>query len=130
MMFNPFSILTSKIFCAALLAALMVVGLQSCQLDRARDKIATMKAAEKQWAKAHETNLDSIATLTAALADQSARVRALGEASAQRQVAAQDALRRAVERNKASEAVAVRIERVVPVGCKTGAEIMDSRDQL
>jgi len=123
-MFNPFSILTAKIFGGALLAALMVVGLQSCQLDRARDKIATMKVAEKQWAKAHETNRASIATVTAALADQSARVRALGEASAQRQVAAQDALRASVERGKASEAVAGRIERAVPVGCRTGAEIM------
>ena len=92
---------------------------------------AGRKADSALWAKAHATNLASIATLTAALNDQSAHVRALASASDARQKAARIALSRAVERGKVSEGAAVRIERAAPVvGCKTAPEILAARNEL
>ena len=91
----------------------------------ARDERDSARAALVDCNDARAIERKSIATLTAALNDQSARVHALGEASAKRQNAAQIALGRAVERAKASEATAVRIERTAPTqGCVTSPEVL------
>jgi hypothetical protein len=75
--------------------------------------------------KARAIERKSIATLEAALADQNAHFEALGKASDAAQKRAKDVLRVAVERGKASEGVAVRIERAAPLpGCVTSKEVL------
>ena len=101
------------------------------EIDRAERIEAQAKADNTLWQKAHATNLASVKLLTAALNDQSARVRALGKASERQQQAAQAALSRATARRDVSEGVAVRIERGAPVkGCQTAPEVMQAKDQL
>lgn len=114
------------------LAAIIALCVLSAWLWRGwSGEEAGRKADSALWAKAHATNLASIATLTAALNDQSAHVRALASASDARQKAARIALSRAVERGKVSEGAAVRIERAAPVvGCKTAPEILAARNEL
>lgn len=91
----------------------------------ARDERDAAKAQVVACTAARVIERKSIATLTAAINDQSARVRDLADKSAQRQNAARVALGRAVERAKASESVAQRIERAAPVaGCKSAPEVM------
>ena len=96
------------------------------------DRIEAQATADNAlWAKTHATNLASVKLLTAALNDQSARVRALGKASERQQQAAQAALRQATARRDVSEGVAVRIERGAPVkGCVTAPEVMAARSEL
>ena len=120
---------------AALIASLCLAGWlwwdRGREIDRADRIEAQAKADNALCAKAHATNLASVKLLTAALNDQSARVRALGKASERQQQAAQAALNRATARRDVSEGVAARIERGAPVkGCQTAPEIMAARGEL
>jgi hypothetical protein len=110
---------------AALVGALLACG----WLWRAdHHHVAQRDAARAETVacgKARAIERKSIATLEAAVADQNAHFEALGKASDAAQKRAKDVLRVAVERGKASEGVAVRIERAArPEGCVTAKEIM------
>ena len=112
---------------AALGLALLAVWFHFASDARVRGERDRLRADVSQWQKANATNLASVKRTTAALNDQSARVRALAAASDARQKAAQDALRAATARRGTAEGVAVRIERAGPVaGCVTAPEIMEA----
>lgn len=118
---------------AALIVALVFAWHQH---RTAASSDAKWSAVVGQWQATNDIQRQTIATLTGALDDQSAHVRAWAETSKRRQNAAQAALRQARARSEAAEALATRIEREGAQRgsggpeCRSGQAVMAARSVL
>jgi hypothetical protein len=57
MLFNPFSVLTSKIFASTTLALAIVAGVQSCQIERVTKQRDEARESAKGWAVLLDTTV-------------------------------------------------------------------------
>lgn len=128
---------TTRMF-AVVIALLLIVVVWQHQRIGARDAtIATLRADNGKWAGAFGVLFTSFGQLESALKVQNGAIHTLKAESARRVQAGQDALRGAVVRSTAREALATRIDAQRPAGgqasgqdCPTSAGMMAAKGEL
>jgi hypothetical protein len=119
---------------AALLAAVLVIAFQHHVIGNRDAKIATLTTNQAAFVAADKINHQSIDTLTASLADQSALVRNLADAGKARQDAARAALSALKSDLAAQQADAARMRSQAALApsadCKTHDAVLKGRNRL